>query len=110
MNFPHLSIDNEINQKTSFQRTDSIYTMRVTDSSMERFHIPTNAILTVDRSIIPDHEHFVVIEINGQKNIRRLVKAPRTWVLESGYEKPVVIDRATTHFYGVVTKIIINPK
>ena len=108
MNSPQPFLVNKIKALPFSTPTNPVYSMQAPDSSMERFHIPLNAMLTVDRSIIPDHKNFVVVEINGQKIIRRLVKAPRTWVLESGNDKPLVIKKEMITFFGVVTKIIIE--
>jgi DNA polymerase V len=86
------------------------YFVRVTDNGMDRFHIPQNALLVIDRTFKPTHNKIVVVDVNGERKIRKLIKAPRAWVLEAGSGQPLIITKdMTVQFFGVVTKIIIEP-
>ncbi len=84
------------------------YYVRVADNSMEAAHIPVNALLVIDRTIKPTHNKIVVVDIEGERKVRRLIKAPRSWVLEGGSSVLVVTKEIDVQFFGVVTKIIIE--
>lgn len=85
------------------------YYARVKDNELEKEHIPAGALLVIDRTIRPAHNRMVVIDVNGERKIRRLLKAPRSWVLTGGDAPPVVITSGmTVQIFGVITKVIIE--
>lgn len=86
------------------------YYVRVKNNDLEKDHIPANALLVIDRTITAGHNHLVVIDINGERKVRRLIKAPRSWVLAGGNTAPVIITKdMQVQIFGVVAKIIIEP-
>jgi len=87
------------------------YFVRVKGNGMAGAHIPDNALLIVDRTIKPDHNKIVVIDLNGERLVRRLIKSPRNWVLQAdgAGTKPLLITKdMDLQVFGVVTKIIIE--
>lgn len=88
------------------------YFLRVKGNGMEGAHIPDDALLIVDRTLKPGHNMIVVVDLNGERLVRRLIKAPRSWVLQADGMgmKPVVITKdMDLQIFGVVSKIIIEP-
>ena len=86
------------------------YFVRVKDNGMIAAHIPQHSLLIVDRTIKPAHNNIVVVDVDGERRVRRLIRAPRTWVLEGGGHRPLIITKEmSVQFFGVVTKIIIEP-
>jgi DNA polymerase V len=74
-------------------------------------HIPDNAQLILDRTIKPDHNRIVVVDLNGERLVRRLIKSPRSWVLQAdgmGTQPLLITKEMDLQIFGVVTKIIIE--
>ena len=88
------------------------YFLRVQGNGMTGAHIPDNSLLIIDRSLMPNHNMIVVVDLNGERLVRRLIKTPRSWVLQADGMgiKPVVITKdMDLQIFGVVSKIIIEP-
>lgn len=91
----------------------STFIIRVKGESMINACIPDGALLVVDKSIKATHGKIIVAVVNGEFTVKRLVKTPRAWVLhpENTLYKPMVItDDMQFEVWGVVTKILIDPK
>lgn len=87
------------------------YFVRVKGNGMSGAHIPDNALLIVDRTIKPDHNRIVVVDLNGERLVRRLIKSPRSWVLQAdgmGTQPLLITKDMDLQIFGVVTKIIIE--
>lgn len=98
-------------QKQLIPHPSATYLMKATDDGMVNASIPRNALLVVDRSVPPSHNKIVICNIDGQRKVRRLVKAPRAWILhaENPIYKPVAIAAdMEVQFFGVVTSVIIT--
>lgn len=73
-------------------------------------HIPDGALLIVDRSIKMVSGMTIVGVLNGEFIVRRIVKAPRFWVLhaENPSYKPIpVTEEMDFTLWGIVTVVII---
>jgi DNA polymerase V len=91
----------------------STFFVRVNGDSMKDACIPDGALLVVDKSLRATSGKIVVAIVNGEFTIKRLVKTPRSWVLhpENPLYKPVPItEDMRFEVWGVVTRIIIDPK
>jgi DNA polymerase V len=91
----------------------STFFVRVQGDSMEGACIPDGALLIVDRSLKAVSGKIIVAIVNGEFTIKRLVKTPRSWVLhpENSAYRPIQLNEEMTfEVWGVVTKIILEPK
>ena len=91
----------------------STFLIRVKGESMKEAFIPDNALLVVDRSLKAASGSIVVAVVNGEFTVKRLIKAPRNWVLHpenSAYRPLVLTEEMSFSVWGVVTKIIIDAK
>jgi DNA polymerase V len=91
----------------------STFFVRVNGDSMKDASIPDGALLVVDKSLRATSGKIVVAIVNGEFTIKRLVKTPRSWVLhpENHAYMPIQItEEMRFEVWGVVTKIIIDPK
>lgn len=91
----------------------STFLIRVKGDSMMNAFIPDGALLVVDRSVKAVNGKIVVAVLNGEFTVKRLVKTPRAWVLhaENPLYKPIVLtEEMDFTVWGVVTRVIIDPK
>ncbi len=91
----------------------STFLIRVKGDSMVNASIPDGALLVVDRSLKAVNGKIIVAVLNGEFTVKRLVKTPRTWVLhaENPLYKPILLtEEMDFAVWGVVTRIIIDPK
>src|SRR5689334_25358923 len=87
--------------------------VKVEGDSMVDAYIPPKALLVVDRSITPRSGDIIVAVINGEFTVKRLLKTHAGVFLapENKKFKPIRIeDDMDFMAWGVVTKIIIDPK
>jgi len=91
----------------------STYFVRVQGDSMNGACIPDGCLLIVDRSVKAVSGKIIVAIVNGEFTVKRLVKTPRSWVLhpDNPLFKPMTItEEMRFEVWGVVTRIIIDPK
>src|SRR5438477_12894531 len=84
---------------------------RVKDDSMINAHMPSGALLAVDKHIKPESGMVIIAEVGGVVVVRRLVKTLRLTVLhpENPYYKPLTVTpEMNMIIYGVVTAILIT--
>jgi DNA polymerase V len=87
--------------------------VKVEGESMIDAYIPPKALLVVDRSLDPLNGDIIVAVINGEFTVKRLLKTQAGLFLtpENKKYKPMRIeDNMDFMVWGVVTKIIIDPK
>jgi len=115
MGFPSPAKDyqeDEINlHKQLVRHPLSTYFMRMGDDGMSAAHIPEGALLVVDRSLKPTNNKIIVCDLNGERKIRRLIKAPNGWVLHADNENylPISLTKDMDfEIFGVVTSVIIE--
>ena len=80
---------------------------------MSNANIPDGCLLVVDKSLKAKSGNIIVAVVYGEFTVKRLVRTARDWVLhpENPLYKPVIItDEMELKVWGVVTKIIIDPK
>lgn len=73
-------------------------------------HIPDDALLIVDRSIKMVSGMVIVGVLNGEFIVRRIIKAPRSWVLhaENPAYKPIALTEEMDFvLWGIVTVVVI---
>src|SRR5438105_3354661 len=75
------------------QHPVATFIIRVKGDSMKDAFIPDNALLIVDKSVKPTSGKIVLAVVNGEFTVKRLIKAPRCWVLhpENPLYKPMSI-------------------
>jgi DNA polymerase V len=115
MGFPSPAKDyqeDEINlHKHLVKHPLSTYFMRATDDGMIGANIPAGALLVVDRSLKPTNNKIVVCDLNGERKLRRVIKAPKGWVLHADNPNylPIVLTKDMDfEIFGVVTSVIIE--
>jgi DNA polymerase V len=82
------------------------------DSMLEAF-IPHKATLVVDRSLSPASGDIIVAVVNGEFTVKRLVKDHTGIFLSPAnpkYKKIRITEEMGFQVWGVVSKIIIDPK
>ena len=87
--------------------------VKVEGESMVDAYIPPKALLVVDRSADPVNGDIIVAVINGEFTVKRLLKTHAGIFLtpENKKYKPLKIEADMDFMvWGVVTKIIIDPK
>ena len=100
-------------QKLLIQHPVSTFIIRVKGDSMINAFIPDAALLIVDKSLKPKHRDIVVAVLNGEFTVKRLLKTLNKCILqpENAAYKPIEITEDMNFVvWGVVTKIIIDPK
>lgn len=91
----------------------STFLIRVKGDSMVNAFIPDGALLVVDRSLKAGHGKIIVAVLNGEFTVKRLVKTARSWVLhpENPSYKPIVLtEEMDFKVWGVVTRVLVDPK
>ena len=91
----------------------STFFMRVKGDSMKDACIPDNALIIIDKSITAVSGSIIVAVLDGEFTVKRLIKAPRSWVLhpENPSYKPIILtEEMDFKVWGVVTKVIIDAK
>jgi len=91
----------------------STFIIRVKGDSMIGANIPDGALLVVDKSLKAKSGDIIVALVYNEFTVKRLVETSRNWVLhpENSLYKPVIIvPEMDFRVWGVVTKIIIDPK
>ena len=89
------------------------FLVNVKGQSMVDAFIPENAMLLVDKSIKAKHNDIIVGVINGEFTVKRLLKKGDQIILQPANPKfaPVVVtEEMNFSVWGVVRKIIIDPK
>lgn len=95
-----------------FSRIDDSYIVQVQGSSMIGANIEDGDLLLVDSSLIPENGSIVVVQINGEKTVKRLVKKEAKVLLvpENPKYNPIdVTSEDELDIFGVVTRIIKEP-
>lgn len=90
----------------------STVVVKVIGDSMIDAFIPPDCLLVVDRSIKPAHNHILIAIINGEYNVKRLIKTKAGIQLIPANQKYPVINITEDmdfRIWGVVTRIIIDP-
>lgn len=90
----------------------SVYIIRVNGDSMQDAHILNKSLIAVDRKIKPQNRHLVVVVLNQEFTIKRILKTAAGWMLhpENPVYKPYVVkSHDEFEVWGVVTQIFINP-
>ncbi len=85
---------------------------RVTGDSMSQAHIPDGALLVVDRSLRPANGDIVLVNLEGEQVVRRLVRTSRVLVLHPdnpSYRPQVITPQMHLTILGVVLAILIEP-
>lgn len=91
----------------------STFIIRVKGDSMSGANIPDGCLLVVDKSLKAKSGNIIVALCYNEFTVKRLVQTSRNWVLhpENSLYKPVIItEEMEFKVWGVVTKIIIDPK
>ncbi len=81
------------------------------DDSMIEFGIFQNDLLIVDQSLKPTHNKMVVVDIEGERLVRRFVEKKGRGFLAVGKERPVFTEMDTERgavIIGVATFVIHN--
>jgi len=81
------------------------------DDSMIEFGIFQNDLLIVDQSLKPAHNKMVVVDIEGERLVRRFVEKKGRGFLAVGKERPVYNEMDTERgvvIIGVATFVIHN--
>lgn len=107
-------MENDIDlQEYLISRRSSTFFFRVTGESMIEAHIPSGALLIIDKSIIAKSGHIVLAIINGEFTVKRLHKVlDRVSLLPANKKfKPIIVDELSEFkIWGVVTFIITDAK
>jgi DNA polymerase V len=96
--------------KELVQHPASTFFFRVSGKSMEHT-IPDGAILVVDRSIKPCNSSVILVVLDGEFTVRRLVKTSRMTVLHAdnpAYKPIPVTEDMNLQVWGVVTAAVIR--
>lgn len=94
-------------------RPQTTFVIRVKGDSMIGANIPDGCLLVVDKSLKAQSGNIIVALVYNEFTVKRLVENSRHWILhpENPLFKPVIItDEMEFKVWGVVTKIIIDPK
>jgi len=86
---------------------------RVNGDCFIEAHIPHNSILVIDRSLTATYNSIIVVVLDGAFYLKRLIKRKGKELLIAANEryKPVEIsEEQPLVVWGVVTKVIIDPK
>jgi DNA polymerase V len=89
------------------------YFVRVEGESMIGAFIPPKALLVVDRSVSPSSGDIVVAVVSGEFTVKRFIKSFNEVSLLPAnikYDKIVITEEMNFRVWGVVSKIIIDPK
>jgi len=81
------------------------------DDSMIEFGIFQNDLLIVDQSLKPTHNKMVVVDIEGERLVRRFVEKKGRGFLAEGKERPVYTELDTERgvvIIGIATCVIHN--
>jgi DNA polymerase V len=92
--------------------SSSTFCFRMEGESMIDAHIPDGALLIADRSLKPQSGMIVVVAINGEYTVRRLVQTRKLLVLHAdnaSFRPMPVTPDMRLEVHGVVTTIIIRP-
>jgi len=89
------------------------YIVRVSGDSMNDAFIPENALLVVDRSIVPQNKMIVVAVLNNEFTVKRFISNSSGIRLmpesRNNKWKPIPITEGMDFkVWGVVTKIIVD--
>lgn len=88
------------------------FCFRMEGESMINAHIPDGALLIADRSVKPESGMIVVVAVNGEYTVRRLVRTRKLLVLHAdnpSFRPLPVTPEIRLEVHGVVTTIIIRP-
>ena len=91
----------------------STFLIECSGDSMISAFIPPKAILVVDKSILPSNGDIVVAVMNGDFTVKFLKKNDlRCWLVpgNSKYKEIEITPEMNMQVWGVVVKIIIDPK
>ena len=91
----------------------STFIVRVKGDSMINACIPDGALLLVDKSLKPKHRDIVVAVVNGEFTTKRLLKTLNKCILQPenpAYKPLEITEEMNFVVWGVVTKIIVDPK
>ncbi|MEO8148543.1 MAG: translesion error-prone DNA polymerase V autoproteolytic subunit [Bacteroidia bacterium] len=91
----------------------STFFIKVEGKSMINAFIPNKALLVVDKSITAKNNDIVVAVINGEFTVKKFVINKKGyWLMPANDDyKPIEISEEMNFLiWGVVTKIIIDPK
>ncbi|MFN0274917.1 MAG: LexA family protein [Chitinophagales bacterium] len=99
--------------KWLIEHPDATYFVKVQGNSMKDAFIPDKAALLVDRSIEAKHNDIVVASVNGEFTVKRLLLIDGKMILEPAnkkYKTLEISEEMDCRIFGVVCKIIIDPK
>ncbi|KAA9338724.1 translesion error-prone DNA polymerase V autoproteolytic subunit [Hymenobacter busanensis] len=90
---------------------DCTYLARVRGDSMagSPSHIPDGALLAVDCTLTPQHNHVVVAAVEGEFTVKRLERRGLSWWLVPDNPKYPAVDAGTYarfEVWGVVTHVV----
>jgi DNA polymerase V len=100
-------------QEMLVPRPLSTFLIRVQGESMIGANMPDGCLLVVDKSLKARSGDIIVALVYNEFTVKRLVETSRNWILhpENPLFKPVIIvPEMEFKVWGVVTKIIIDPK
>jgi DNA polymerase V len=90
-------------------RPESTFLVRATGNSMIGAGIHPDDILVVDRSIEPKNGKIVIVAINGELTVKRLLKTKDKIQLlpeNVDFEPISILDSDDLHIWGVVTNVV----
>ena len=91
----------------------STFIIECTGDSMINAFIPPKAKLIVDKSVTAQNGDIVVAEMNGDFTVKFLKKNDfKCWIIpgNSKYKEIEITEEMNLNIWGVVVKIIIDPK
>src|SRR5450432_3308124 len=99
--------------KVLIQHPLSTFVIECSGDSMINAFIPPKAKLIVDKSVTAQNGDIVVAEMNGDFTVKFLKKNDfKCWIIpgNSKYKEIEITEEMNLNIWGVVVKIIIDPK